>query len=145
MFKGEYQQLIDDRGRIIVPAKMREALGQEIVMTKGLDQCLFVCSAAGWEDINDKAKKLSLTNQAARAFLRTLYSGAMDVELDSQKRALIPPALRKYAGLERDVVIIGVGTRVEIWDKDKWSEYSEKSAAEYEATAEKLAGLETVF
>lgn len=145
MFKGEYQQLLDDRGRIIVPAKMREALGQEIVMTKGLDQCLFVYSTTGWEDINDRAKKLSLTNPAARAFLRTLYSGAMDVELDKQKRALIPPALRKYAGLERDVVIIGVGTRVEIWDKDKWDEYSEKSAAEYEAIAEKLAGLETVF
>ncbi|MCL2678258.1 MAG: division/cell wall cluster transcriptional repressor MraZ, partial [Clostridiales bacterium] len=134
-----------DRGRIIVPAKMREGLGQELVITKGLDSCLFLYSAAGWEEIAARLQKLSLTSADARAFSRLFLAGAMDVELDKQKRALVPPVLREYAGLQRDIVIIGVGTRVEVWDRDKWREYSEKSAAEYEAIAEKIAGFDTVF
>ncbi len=122
MFMGEYNHTIDTKGRLIVPAKFREALGEEFVLTKGLDGCLSIYPMEEWESFEEKLKALPLTDKNARAFLRFFVAGATSCELDKQGRILIPGTLREFAGLDKDVVLTGNITRVEIWSKEKWAD-----------------------
>lgn len=138
MFLGEFQHSIDEKGRLIIPARLREGLGPRFVMTKGLDQCLFAYPLEEWRVLEEKLKTLPFVKAEARAFMRFFFAGAAECEFDRQGRVLIPPALREYAALEREVTILGVSTRVEIWSTELWQEYSRKAQADYEAIAEKL-------
>ncbi len=120
MFMGEYNHTIDAKGRLIVPAKFREQLGSEFVVTKGLDGCLFVYSNEEWKHIEDKFREIPLTTKDARKFSRFFFAGAAVCEVDKQGRILLPANLREYAAIEKDVVSVGVLNRVEIWSKDRW-------------------------
>lgn len=120
MFMGEYNHTIDAKGRLIVPSKFREKLGDEFVVTKGLDDCLFVYPLDEWAHIEEAFRKVPLTNKKARDFVRFFFAGAASCEVDKQGRILLPPTLRAYAGLEKEIVSAGVLNRVEIWDKEKW-------------------------
>lgn len=124
---GEYNHTVDTKGRLIIPSKFRETLGEEFVVTKGLDGCLFVYDNHEWKAFEEKLKSLPLTNKDARQFVRFFLAGAAMVEVDKQGRILIPSGLREFAGLEKDAVLIGVASRVEIWSKDRW-----ENAASYE-------------
>lgn len=141
MFMGEYQHTLDDKGRVIVPSKFREGLGETFVMTRGLDQCLFVYPQSEWEILEAKLKSLPMTRADARSFVRFFFSGATECEIDRQGRTVIPTLLRDYAHLERDVVVLGVSNRVEIWDKGSWQTYAEGAADSFAETAEKLVDL----
>ncbi len=141
MFIGEHQHSLDDKGRLIIPSKFREDLGAEFVMTKGLDSCLFVYPKNEWSVIEDKLKSLPLTNKDARAFVRFFFSGATECALDKQGRVLIPNNLREHSKLDKDAVVIGVSTRIEIWSKEEWTSYTEDDNLSYDAIAEKMAEL----
>lgn len=136
MFLGEYQHNIDPKGRLIIPSKFRELLGEQFVLTKGLDGCLFVYPMEGWNELEDKLKSLPLTQKDARAFARIFFSGASEGELDKQGRVLLPPNLRTYAHITKETMIIGVGTRFEIWDLDTWQQYNQESDKSFEQLAE---------
>ena len=142
MFMGEFSHSIDNKNRVIIPAKFRDELGDKFVLTKGLDDCLFAYPMEEWHNVESKFKKLSFTRADARAFSRFFFSGAAEIEVDKQGRALIPANLADYAGLNKDLMIIGVSSRFEIWDKEKWAEYSEKAAGDYEAIAEKITDFD---
>lgn len=120
MFIGEYNHTIDSKGRLIVPSKFREALGDEFVVTKGLDGCLFVYPMEEWTAFTDKLKELPLTKKDARQFSRFFLAGAASCEVDKQGRILIPSVLREFAGLEKDAVLVGVSSRIEIWSRSNW-------------------------
>lgn len=141
MFIGEYQHTLDDKGRIIMPSKFRTGLGDEFVITKGLDSCLFVYPKNEWEVIENKLKELPLTNRDARAFVRFFFSGASESNLDKQGRVLIPGNLREHSSLDKDAIIIGVATRLEIWSKELWDDYNEDENLSYDSIAEKMAEL----
>ncbi len=135
---GEYQHTVDPKGRLFIPVKFREELGEIFVVTKGLDNCLFAYSMNEWKHVESKLKALPFTKADARAFMRFFFSGAAECELDKQGRILIPATHREYARLDKDVVVIGVSSRVEIWSKERWASYNEQSGKEYENIAEKL-------
>lgn len=141
MLIGEYRHSLDSKGRIIIPAKFRDELGDEFVMTKGLDNCLFVYPKNEWVKIENKLKELPMTNRTARSFVRTFFSGAIDQSLDKQGRALIPQNLREHASISKDVVVIGVSTRVEIWSTESWDNYNDDEGISYEEMAEKMTEL----
>lgn len=122
MFMGEYNHTIDTKGRLIMPSRFRESLGDEFVVTKGLDGCLFVYPNKEWSAFEEKLRALPLTNKDARKFSRFFLAGAAACEVDKQGRILIPSVLREFAGLEKDVVLVGVLSRIEIWSKSKWEE-----------------------
>ncbi len=122
MFMGEYNHSIDAKGRLIVPAKFRESLGDVFVVTQGLDGCLFVYPDEEWQAFEEKLKTLPMANKDARKFVRFFLAGAAQVEVDKQGRILLPANLRNFAGLEKDCALVGVGSRVEIWDKTRWEE-----------------------
>lgn len=122
MFMGEYNHTIDVKGRVIIPSRFRESLGEEFVVTKGLDGCLFVYDNEEWNRFEEKLKALPLTNKDARKFVRFFLAGAAGVEVDKQGRILLPPNLREFAGLNKDVVLVGVASRVEIWSREKWED-----------------------
>ncbi|MGI6343594.1 MAG: division/cell wall cluster transcriptional repressor MraZ [Bacillota bacterium] len=141
MLLGEYQHSLDDKGRITIPSRLREGLGERFVVTKGLDRCLFVYPLTEWESLEAKLRALPFTRADVRAFVRLLFSGATECEMDRQGRILLPPNLRAHAGLERDAVVLGVSNRVEIWDRATWEEYNEQASAAYEQVAEHLEGF----
>jgi MraZ protein len=141
MFMGEYQHSIDEKGRLIIPAKFRDALGTGFVLTRGLDHCLFVYPRNEWEILEAKLKALPLTRSDARQFVRFFFSGATECELDKQGRINIPATLRQYASLEKDCVIIGVSNRVEIWASERWDAYSQDAAESFASIAETLVDL----
>ncbi|HEY8361519.1 MAG TPA: division/cell wall cluster transcriptional repressor MraZ [Tissierellaceae bacterium] len=141
MFIGEYQHSLDDKGRLTIPSKFRIELGEVFVMTKGLDNCLFIYPKSEWSVLEEKLKKLPLTNRDARAFVRFFFSGACECELDKQGRVLIPPNLREHSKLKKEAVIIGVSTRLEIWSKEEWDKYNNDDSLNYDAIAEKMAEL----
>lgn len=145
MFTGEYQHTVDEKGRLIMPAKYRETLGEQFMITKGLDNCLFVYSQSEWKTLEEKLKNLPFTNRDARAFARFFFSGAMECETDKQGRILISGNLREYAKITKDVNIIGVGTRIEIWSKEIWAGYSQETEVKYEELAEKMVDLNLGF
>lgn len=138
MFMGEFQHSIDDKGRIIIPAKFRDLLGSSFVVTRGLDQCLFVYPLQEWEVLEQKLKALPLMKSDARAFTRFFFSGATECEWDKQGRVNLPGNLRQYAKLEKDCVVLGVSNRVEIWSKDTWEQYFQQSEDTFNEIAEKL-------
>lgn len=125
MFMGEYNHTIDAKGRLIVPSKFREQLGSEFVVTKGLDGCLFVYSNEEWQRIETTFREKPLTSKDARKFLRFFFAGAATCEVDKQGRILLPANLREYAGIDKDVVSVGVLSRVEIWSKERWQDSSD--------------------
>lgn len=141
MFMGEYLHTIDSKGRLIIPAKFRDGLGDRFVVTKGLDNCLFVYPSEEWKVLEQKLKALPFTNKDARAFVRFFFSGATECELDKQGRVVLPATLRNYAKLEKEVVVIGVSSRVEIWSKAIWEEYCQEAENDYEEIAEKIVDL----
>ncbi|MDD6326498.1 MAG: division/cell wall cluster transcriptional repressor MraZ [Lachnospiraceae bacterium] len=121
MFMGEYNHTIDAKSRLIIPSKFRDTLGDEFVVTKGLDGCLFVFDNKEWTIFEEKLQKLpALTNPEVRKFVRFFMAGATSVEVDKQGRILLPAGLKEFAALEKDVVLIGVGNRVEIWSKERY-------------------------
>ena len=140
MFIGEYRHAIDSKNRIIVPSKFREELGDNFVLTKGLDGCIYAYSFDEWKKLEEKLKTLPLTSKDARAFVRFFFSGANETTIDKQGRALIPISLIEYANIEKDIVSIGVSTRIEIWSKEKWDEYNDANI-DFEAIAEKMSEL----
>ena len=127
MLIGEFEHSLDAKGRLIMPAKLREAIGDKFVVTKGLDGCLFAFSIEAWSNFEEKLKSLPLSNRNSREFTRFFLSGATECEIDKQGRFLIPTNLRETASLQKEVVIIGVGTRIEIWDKEKWNSYNDEN------------------
>lgn len=141
MFMGEYSHTIDAKGRLIVPARFREGLGDRFVVTKGLDNCLFVYPQLEWAALEQKLKSLPFTRADARAFVRFFFSGANECELDKQGRILIPSNLREYAQLSKDVVVLGVSSRVEIWSKDRWETYNDAAGDSFEQIAENIVDL----
>ncbi|NLO88978.1 MAG: division/cell wall cluster transcriptional repressor MraZ [Clostridia bacterium] len=142
MFMGEYEHTLDAKGRLIIPAKFREELGERFVVTKGLDNCLFLYPMDQWKQIEQKLCSLPFTRSDARAFARFFLSGACECEVDKQGRVLLPVNLRRYAELDKEVVIIGVLTRLEIWNKEIWEKYSQETREEYEEIAEKIVDVD---
>lgn len=138
MFMGEYQHTIDEKGRMIIPAKFREALGAQFIVTRGLDSCLFVYPKEEWAVLEQKLKSLPLMKSDARAFTRFFFSGATECELDKQGRINIPNTLCEYAKLEKECVVLGVSNRVEIWSKEVWTSYFQQSEQSFNEIAEKL-------
>ncbi len=122
MFMGEYSHTIDSKGRLIIPSKFREELGENFVLTRGLDGCLSIYPAASWKAFEKKLAELPLTSKDARTFTRFFVSGATGCELDKQGRILVPGTLREYAGLEKDVILAGNLDRIEVWSKDRWAD-----------------------
>ena len=122
MFRGEHNHTIDAKGRLIIPSKFRELLGEEIILTRGLDGCLSIYPMDEWEAFEEKLRSLPLTNKNARTFSRFFVSGATSCELDKHGRILVPQTLREFAGLVKDVVFAGSLNRIDVWDKDKWSQ-----------------------
>lgn len=123
MLSGEYQHTLDSKGRVIMPAKLREELGDNFVVTKGLDRNLLVFSREQWEKFYEKLSTLPLANKNSRGFSRLFLAGAIECETDKQGRILITAPLKEYASLEKDVTIIGNGDKVEIWSTKNWNEY----------------------
>jgi MraZ protein len=142
MFYGEYFHSIDRKGRLILPAKFREAAKghfiEKFYVTRGLDNCLFMFSEEEWRSQEGKFKAISFTKQQARTFNRIYFSGAVEVVFDSQGRILLPQYLKDFAQIKKDVVIVGVSNRIEIWAKDKWEEFYKNSRQSFEEIAEKL-------
>lgn len=141
MFMGEYSHTIDTKGRLIIPSKFREELGETFVVTKGLDGCLFVFSDEEWRAFEIKLKSLPLTNKNARQFARFFVAGATPCELDKQGRVLLPATLREFAGLEKDVVLTGMLNRIEIWSKEKWNENNSLDDVAMDEIAEQMTDL----
>jgi MraZ protein len=141
MFIGEYSHLIDSKKRLAVPSKFRNELKNKIVVTRGLDKCLFVYPMKTWEDLANKLGNLPVGESNTRSFIRLMLAGAVDVEVDAQGRVLIPDYLKKYAGLEKNVVIAGLFNRLEIWDENKWSDYKKNAEKNTDEIAEQLGKL----
>lgn len=141
-FMGEYQHSVDEKGRMIIPAKFRDALGSAFVITRGLDHCLFVYPQEEWGVLEQKLKSLPLMKSDARAFTRFFFSGAIECELDKQGRVNIPSNLREHAKIDKETVVIGVSNRVEIWSKEAWEGYAEQSEQSFNDIAEKLVDFD---
>jgi MraZ protein len=141
VFLGEYEHSLDEKGRLAIPAKFRPELGQGLVLTRGLDRCLFAWPMAEWQIVADKLGRLSLMHAEARRLQRLLFAGAVDIQLDRLGRVLVPAFLRGYAGLQDAVIVAGVLNRIEIWDRTLWTE--ERTAAETQSAelAEHLSEL----
>jgi MraZ protein len=142
MFYGEFTHSIDNKGRLILPSKIREVAKNNFVekfyITRGLDKCLFMFGEEEWKATEQKFKTMSFTKQDARKFNRLYFSGAVEIIPDKQGRILLPAYLKDFAGIKKDVVIIGVSNRVEIWSKVQWEEFYQSNLASFEDTAEKL-------
>jgi MraZ protein len=138
MFLGTHSPKLDDKGRIILPARFRDELAAGIVVTRGQENCLYVFSAREFEDLHDKIRQAPVTSKTARDFLRVFLSGASAELPDKQHRITLPANLRSYAGLERDLTVIGAGNRVEIWDTAKWEAYLAANEEEFANTTEEV-------
>ena len=139
MLMGEYSHSLDTKGRLIMPAKLRQDIGEKFILTKGLDGCLFAFSQTEWNNFEEKLKSLPLSDKNARNFVRFFLSGSTECEIDKQGRFLIPNNLRTAANLEKDAIIIGVGTRIEIWNKETWEKCDKEISAD--EIAENMANL----
>jgi len=145
MFYGEYLHTIDRKGRLILPAKFRESAKSNFIdkffINRGLDKCLFMFSEEEWHSQEQRFKNFSITKQQARTFNRLYFSGAVEVIADKQGRILIPQFLKDFAGIKRDVMIIGVSNRIEIWAKEKWQEFYGNNQPIFEEIAERLMDI----
>lgn len=138
MFLGTYEPKMDDKSRIILPAKFRDQLSEGLVLTRGQERCLYVFSTQEFSEMFETLRKAPTTSKTARDYIRVLMSGASDEVLDRQGRITVPAPLRAYAGLSRDLVVIGAGTRAEIWQAEAWSEYLAAQEEQFAATAEEV-------
>ena len=141
MLIGEYEHSLDAKGRIIMPAKFRDDIGDKFIVTKGLDGCLFAFSKEEWTKFEEKLSTLPISNKDARSFTRFFFAGAVDCELDKQGRFLISSNLREFAGFNKDVVIVGMNSRVEIWSKEKWEECNDNLSADDIAEKMEMLGI----
>ncbi len=141
MLIGEYEHTLDAKGRLSMPSKLRRDMGEAFIVTKGLDGCLFAFSSEEWKNFETKLKALPVSDKNARNFVRFFLAGATECELDKQGRFLIPSNLRTAANLEKDAVIIGVGTRLEIWNKETWTSKDEEISAEEIAENMTMLGI----
>ncbi len=141
MFMGEFSHSLDAKGRLIMPAKYREQLGEKFVVTKGTEKCLSVYSMEEWQDIEKSFREILRTGKVARQFARSFFAGAAEIEIDKQGRILIPQNLKEYADLKKDVVLAGVMNRIEIWDKDNWEETNALDDENMETIIEQMAEL----
>ncbi len=141
MFIGQYSHLIDPKKRLAVPSKFRKQLGAKVVITRGIDNCLFVYPMKEWNDLAEKLSKLPISKSNTRAFSRLMLAGAMDTEIDSQGRILIPDYLKEYAALKDKVIIAGLYNRLEIWDEVAWSNYKNVPEKESSNIAEQMGEL----
>lgn len=141
MFIGEYTHSIDAKKRLSLPSKVRSELGGRIVVTRGLDQCLFVYPVKTWETLAEKLGSMPIGEAGTRSFVRLMLAGAVDTEVDSQGRILIPDYLREYAGLSKDVIIAGLWNRLEVWDESKWKHYKTEAESNSERIAEELGKM----
>lgn len=138
MFMGEYNHIIDAKGRTIVPSKFREELGENFVITKGFDGCLYIYDSKGWEEVENKLKELPMTTPATRKFVRFFMSGATVADVDKQGRTLLPQSLRNHADLKKDVVFVGMANKIEIWSKERWDACDYSDMDEITAQMEEL-------
>ncbi len=141
MFIGEFQHNLDQKGRIAIPAKFRKDFEDGLIITRGIDKCLFIFSKSEWNKLAEKLSELPLAQANSRAFARLMFSGAVDENLDNQGRILIPDYLRNYASLKKQLVINGLFNRLEIWDKNIWQDYKNKTENSSEEIAERLSQL----
>jgi len=141
MFIGEYTYSIDEKKRLAVPPKFREQVGKKAVLTKGLDNCLFLYPEKEWQSLVEKLSSLPLAQADARGFVRLMLAGGMEVDLDKTGRILVPDYLKEYAALNKKVVIAGVLNRIELWDEEKWDTYKKKIEREVGDIAERLREL----
>jgi len=141
MFIGEYSHSIDPKKRLAIPSKFRADLKNKIVITRGLDKCLFIYPMKVWEELAGKLGSLPVGESSTRSFIRLMLAGAVDVEVDGQGRILIPDFLKSYAGLSKDVVIAGLYNRLEIWDEKKWEDYKKNAEKNTDEIAEQLGKL----
>lgn len=141
MFIGEYTHIIDPKKRLAIPAKFRKSLGQQAVITRGLDQCLAIYPIKEWDILADKLGKLPISQSDARGFVRLMLAGAMQVDLDNLGRILIPDYLKNYAGLRKKIILAGLYNRIEIWDEEKWGEYKQKAEKEAGDIAARLGTI----
>ncbi len=135
---GEFQHNIDAKGRLIVPSKLREQLGEKFVVTRGMDGCLFGYPLVEWNHLETKLNEMPLSKKDARAFVRFFYSAATECEIDKQGRINIPVSLRNHALLEKECVIIGVANRIEIWDQTRWNDFTKETEASFDDIAETM-------
>ncbi|MBO5120692.1 MAG: division/cell wall cluster transcriptional repressor MraZ [Bacilli bacterium] len=138
MFMGEYHHTIDEKGRIIIPSKFREDLGEKFIITRGIENCLFVYSLSSWEKITNKLESLPFTKKDARQFVRFFLSGATTAEFDKQGRVNITSPLISYAKLQKDCVVIGTGDRLEIWSQEDWDAFFDSASSNMSDIAENL-------
>ena len=141
MLIGEYEHSLDTKGRLIMPAKLREDIGEKFILTKGLDGCLFAFSLEEWKNFETKLRALPISNKDARAFSRFFFAGAIDCEIDKQGRFLISGNLREFAQLEKEIVIVGMDSRIEIWSKDKWQNTDKDISADEIAAKMEMLGI----
>jgi len=141
MLIGEYHYNLDAKGRLAIPAKLRHNLGENAIVTRGLDSCLFVYPRKEWDILIERLNSLPLTQSDSRAFSRFMLAGAIEADIDQQGRILIPDYLRNYASLKKQLVINGLFNRLEIWDKDIWQDYKNKTENSSEEIAERLSQL----
>ena len=142
MFMGEYHHNLDSKGRLIIPAKLREQIGDKMVLTRGMEGCIFGYPMEEWQKIEAKLAKLPLTKRNTRKFMRMFYSGAMECEFDKQGRVNLTPTLKLHAKLIKNCVIIGVSDRIEIWSKERWESFEEEANEDYDDIAEDLDDIE---
>ncbi len=138
MFMGEFQHTLDSKGRLIMPAKFREALGAKFVVTRGLDGCLFGYPMDQWEQLEQKLAEMPLAKKDARTFVRFFYSAATECEIDKQGRINLPTSLKNHAKLDKNCVVIGVSNRIEIWDETRWEEFSNVAEESFDEIAENM-------
>ena len=141
MFIGEFQHNLDSKGRITMPSKFRNELGDIFFITKGMDNCLFVFSQNEWDKIDEKINGLKLSHRESRGLARLFYAGAIDTSLDKNGRVLLPQTLRDYANLDKEAIVIGVSSRIEIWDKVAWEKYNNDEDLNYDILTEKMTDL----
>jgi len=141
LFIGEFQHIIDQKGRVAIPSKMRRDLGSGAVVTRGIDRCLWVFPKKEWQALAEKLSKLPLSDANSRAFSRLMLAGAMEVEFDSQGRALLPGYLREYAGLKKEATIAGLYNRLEVWDAKAWNIYKTKTEKQTDEISQAMADL----
>ena len=141
MFLGRYAHALDAKGRLAIPARFREALAEGVVLTRGIDRCLALYPMDAWLPLAEKIDALPISDPDARTFRRMVFAEAADLELDAQGRILVPPELRRYAGLERDALVIGVDTAIEVWSPERWQAVEALMDADGAAIAQRLASM----
>ena len=144
-FMGTYQNNVDPKGRVSIPVKYRDALGERFFVTKGFDSCIDIYTVDEWEKFADKLQKLSVTKRDMRNFVRFICGNATEVELDKQGRILLPAMLRETVGIEKEVIVMGVGNKVEIWDKAKWEEHQQVISQHISEISENLGSFDVDF